>query len=128
MEPESEERRIRVLVVDDSITTRTLEKNILETAGFDVHVAIDGVEGWSALSEDEFDVVVTDIEMPRMDGLELTRRIKNNPRTQRLPVILLTSLDKPEQREAGLKAGADAYLVKSRFDQNKLLEVIESFV
>jgi two-component system chemotaxis sensor kinase CheA len=121
-------RRVRVLVVDDSITTRTLEKNILETAGFDVQVAIDGTEAWEMLGELEFDVVISDVEMPNMNGLELTRRIKEHSQTRHLPVILLTSLSKPEQREAGLSAGADAYLVKSRFDQGELLETIQAVV
>lgn len=119
-------RRIRVLVADDSITTRTLEKNILETAGFDVHVAMDGLEAWQMLTEIEVDLVISDVEMPNLTGLELASRIKNNPHTNHLPVILLTSLGKPEQREAGLRAGADAYLVKSQFDQKALLETIQS--
>jgi two-component system chemotaxis sensor kinase CheA len=120
------ERRPRVLIVDDSITTRTLEKHILETAGYEVYVAIDGVEAWDVLDEVELDVVIADVEMPRMDGLELTRQIKERAATQHLPVILLTSLSKPEQREAGLRAGADAYLIKSRFDQGELLRVVEA--
>lgn len=118
-------RTLRVLVVDDSITTRTLEKNILEAVGFEVHVAIDGVEAWSRLMEIEPDVVISDVEMPNMNGLELARTIKESSHTAHLPVILLTSLGKPEQREAGLQAGADAYLVKSQFDQNELLETIQ---
>ncbi len=122
------ERKLRVLIVDDSITTRTLEKNILETAGFDVSVAIDGVEAWRMILETTFDVVVSDVEMPNMHGLDLTREIKGNPRTRHLPVILLTSLSKPEQREAGLKAGADAYLVKSQFDQSQLIQTIRAVV
>lgn len=121
-----EPRPTRVLVVDDSITTRTLEKNILEAVGFEVHVAIDGAEAWSRIAEIEPDVVVSDVEMPHMNGLELTQRIKEAPGTKHVPVILLTSLSKPEQLEAGLKAGADAYLIKSRFDQSELLEVIRS--
>ena len=121
-----EVRRIRVLVADDSITTRTLEKNILETAGFEVHVAMDGLEAWQMLTEVEVDLVISDVEMPNLTGLELASRIKNNPRTEHLPVILLTSLAKPEQREAGLHAGANAYLVKSQFDQKQLLETIQS--
>jgi two-component system chemotaxis sensor kinase CheA len=120
--------RLRVLIVDDSITTRTLEKHILETAGFDVQVAIDGVEAWTILTETDFDVLITDVEMPNMDGLELTRRVKESTDMNRLPVILLTSLAKPEQREAGLKVGADAYLVKSKFDQAELLSVIRALV
>ena len=117
---------LRILVVDDSITTRTLEKNILDTAGFDVKTAIDGVEAWEMLTHEPFDVIISDVEMPKMNGLELCQRIKDDPRYTALPVILLTSLAKPEQREAGLRAGADAYLVKSQFDQAELLEVIGS--
>ncbi len=127
-QPEIIRGRLRVLVVDDSITTRTLEKHILETAGFDVSVAIDGVEAWGMLNEMAFDVVIADVEMPNMNGLELTRRIKDTAHTQQLPVILLTSLAKPEQREAGLTAGADAYLVKSQFDQGELLRMIQAVV
>jgi two-component system chemotaxis sensor kinase CheA len=120
------QRRVQVLVVDDSITTRTLEKNILETAGFDVSVAIDGVEAWSMIADHDFDVVISDVEMPNMNGLDLTTAIKNHPHYGHLPVILLTSLGKPEQREAGLRAGADAYLIKSQFDQGELLTLIQS--
>jgi two-component system chemotaxis sensor kinase CheA len=121
-------QKMRVLVVDDSITTRTLEKNILETAGFHVTVAIDGLEAWHMVNEADFDVVISDVEMPRMTGLELAREIKNSPRTRQIPVILLTSLGKPEHQQAGLKAGADAYLVKSQFDQGELLRMIWSVV
>ncbi len=119
-------RRVRVLVADDSITTRTLEKNILETAGFEVHVAMDGLEAWQMLTEIDVDLVISDVEMPNLTGLELAARIKNNSHTDHLPVVLLTSLGKPEQREAGMRAGADAYLVKSQFDQKALLETIQS--
>ncbi|MFQ3647823.1 MAG: hybrid sensor histidine kinase/response regulator [Anaerolineae bacterium] len=119
-------RRLRVLVVDDSITTRTLEKNILETAGFEVVVAIDGLEAWTNLLEINPDIIISDVEMPQMTGLELARRVKSDARTRDIPLILLTSLGKPEQREAGLAAGADAYLVKSQFDQAELLATIQS--
>jgi len=122
------QRRLRVLIVDDSITTRTLEKNILETAGYEVHVAVDGMEAWRILTDEDFDLVISDVEMPRMNGLELTTRIKSTSTTHHIPVILLTSLGKPEQREAGLHAGADAYLIKSRFDQGELLQMIRSVV
>ncbi|MEM6282778.1 MAG: hybrid sensor histidine kinase/response regulator [Chloroflexota bacterium] len=123
--PQSEQR-LRVLVADDSITTRTLEKNILETAGCDVRVAFDGLQAWETLTEFPFDVVISDVEMPRMDGLALTRRIKETPTTRHIPVILLTSLQQAEHREAGLRAGADAYLIKSHFDQNELLRTIKA--
>ncbi|MCU0513860.1 MAG: Hpt domain-containing protein [Anaerolineae bacterium] len=122
----AEARRLRVLVVDDSITTRTLEKNILEAVGFEVFVAINGSEAWDMLLEVTPDVIVSDVEMPVMNGLELARRVKNHAATRDIPLILLTSLGKPEQREEGLRAGADAYLVKSRFDQGELLETIRS--
>lgn len=124
--PTALEYRLRVLVVDDSITTRTLEKNILEASGFEVIVAIDGQEAWEKILPDyDFDLIITDVEMPKMDGLELCARIKSSPKYHQLPVILLTSLAKPEQREAGLKAGADAYLIKSQFDQAELLQTIK---
>lgn len=123
---QAEQTRHKVLVVDDSITTRTLEKNILETAGFDVRTAIDGVEAWALLQEWSCEVVIADVEMPAMNGLELTRLIKADPYTRDIPVIILTSLAKPEQRQAGLDAGADAYLVKSQFNQEELLRMIQA--
>ena len=126
--PAPAERRLRVLVVDDSITTRTLEKNILETAGFDVTVAIDGVEGWLRLNEGDYDVVISDVEMPNMNGLDLTRQIRSSSHTRDIPIILLTSLARPEQQQAGLQAGADAYLIKSQFDQGELLRMIWAVV
>lgn len=122
------ERRLSVLVVDDSITTRTLEKNILETAGFQVSVAIDGEEAWQIINEQYFDVIISDVEMPKMNGLKLVQHIKGSDQTRHIPVILLTSLGKPEHQEAGLKAGADAYLVKSQFDQGELLRMIRAVV
>ncbi len=118
----------RILIVDDSLTTRTLEKNILEAAGFRVMTATTGEEALRALREQEFDVVVSDVEMPNMTGFELTRRIKADARWRALPVILVTSLDSSQDRERGLEAGADAYLVKSRFDQDELLQVIQQMV
>ena len=122
------QHKLSVLVVDDSITTRTLEKNILETAGFEVSVAIDGEEAWQCVNEQYFDVIISDVEMPKMNGLELVQHLKGNERTRHIPVILLTSLGKPEHQEAGLKAGADAYLVKSQFDQGELLRMIRAVV
>ncbi|MEM9955227.1 MAG: hybrid sensor histidine kinase/response regulator [Chloroflexota bacterium] len=124
----SDTRPTRILVVDDSITTRTLEKNILEAVGFEVHVAIDGSEAWQRMLDIAPDIIVSDVEMPKMNGLDLTRLLKSSPQTRHIPVILLTSLSKPEQREAGLNAGADAYLIKSRFDQSELLDLIQSMI
>ncbi|GAB1420608.1 hybrid sensor histidine kinase/response regulator [Anaerolineales bacterium] len=117
---------LRALVVDDSITTRTLEKNILEAIGINVQTAINGEEAWQIILENEFDVIISDVEMPKLNGIELVQRIRAHKQLNHLPIILLTSLSKPEQREAGLKAGANAYLVKSQFDQQILLETIKA--
>jgi two-component system, chemotaxis family, sensor kinase CheA len=114
-----------VLVVDDSITTRILEKNILESAGYQVVLANDGIEALEALKSTPCDIIVSDIDMPRMNGLDLTVKIKRDQRFAEMPVILVTSLDSPADRERGLDAGADAYIVKHAFDQRSLLETIE---
>jgi two-component system chemotaxis sensor kinase CheA len=114
----------RVLVVEDSITARLLLKHILESAGCRVDTAVDGLDALSRLRQQEFDAVVSDIEMPNLDGLALTAAIRADPATARLPVILVTSLQSPEQRERGLRAGADAYLTKGAFDQDKLLATV----
>jgi two-component system chemotaxis sensor kinase CheA len=119
----------RILIVDDSITTRTLEKNILEAAGYTVQLAIDGQEALSIVRSGERpDLIVTDIVMPRMDGFELTRQIKSDAQTETLPVILVTSLDSAEDKEHGIEVRADAYIVKSSFDQINLLETIEQLI
>jgi two-component system chemotaxis sensor kinase CheA len=113
-----------VLVVDDSITTRTLEKNIIESAGYNVIVARDGVEAREILRSVRCDLVVSDIQMPNMDGFQLTSWIKNHPDLKDIPVILVTSMESEEDRRKGLEAGADAYVVKSGFDQEELLNMI----
>ena len=120
--------RRRVLVVDDSITTRTLEKNILESAGYQVLVAADGEEAWALVQGEPLDAVVTDVDMPGMDGFALTEKVKRHKRFKRLPVVLVTALETPQDRIRGLEAGADAYIGKSTFDQLELLETIERLV
>jgi two-component system chemotaxis sensor kinase CheA len=117
-----------VLVVDDSITTRTLEQSVLSAAGFDVTTAVDGVDAWRVIEEGAPDLVVTDVEMPRMDGLQLCERVRASTSHARLPLILVTSLDKPEQRSRGLEAGADAYITKSSFDQDTLLSIVRQLL
>jgi two-component system chemotaxis sensor kinase CheA len=114
----------RVLVVDDSITTRTLEQSILEAAGYEVRTAVDGDDAWRQLQEHGADAVVADIEMPRMDGFALTEAIRGSKRFKDLPVVLVTALETPEHRARGLAVGADAYLGKSGFDQHALIEVL----
>jgi two-component system chemotaxis sensor kinase CheA len=119
----------RILVVDDSITTRTLEKNILEAAGYRVELATDGEEAMGVIGTSGVpDLIVSDIAMPRMDGFELTERIKGDGPMSGVPVILVTSLDSPEDKARGIEVGADAYIIKSGFDQNNLLETIEQLI
>jgi two-component system chemotaxis sensor kinase CheA len=114
----------RVLVVEDSLTSRLLLKHILEGAGWLVETACDGLEALSRLRQGRFDAVVSDVEMPQMDGLALTARIRADARTAELPVILVTSLQTPAEREQGLRAGADAYLTKGAFDHDQLLAAL----
>ncbi len=122
-------KQAAILVVDDSLSTRTLEKNILETAGYKVTVATDGVEALGMLSSNgNYDLVVSDVLMPRMDGLQLTSNIKKDPNMKKIPVVLVTSLDSQADRERGLEVGADAYLVKSNFDQSNLLETVAQLI
>ncbi len=126
--PAREARRRRLLVVDDSITTRTLEKNILESAGYEVLTAADGLEAWALVQSEPLDAVVADIVMPRLDGFDLTAKVKEDERFREMPVILVTSLETPQDKIRGLEAGADAYITKSAFDQRDLLETIDSLI
>ncbi|MFP5517493.1 MAG: response regulator [Alphaproteobacteria bacterium] len=114
--------RAHILVVDDSITTRTLEKSILEAHGYRVTLCVDGREALERLSEGmEVGLIISDVEMPRMDGFALLQAVKADKRLAEIPVILVTSRASDEDRERGLRLGADAYIVKTRFDQNELL-------
>ena len=118
-----------ILVVDDSITTRTLEKNILEAAGYRVKLATDGEEAFNLLlTEDLPNLVISDVEMPHLDGFGLARRVKQDSRYSNIPFILVTSLDSPASKARGIEAGADAYIVKSSFDQGNLLDTIEQLI
>ena len=111
-------------MVDDSLTTRTLVRSILESAGYDVRSAADGEEAWRLLQETGADAVVADVEMPNMDGIALTEAIRGSKRFRSLPVVLVTARESDHDRARGLEAGADAYLIKSGFDQRDLLAVI----
>jgi two-component system chemotaxis sensor kinase CheA len=117
-----------VLVVEDSFTSRTLLKNILEASGYSVKTAIDGEDAFSHLKSGEFDAVVSDVQMPKMDGFRLTQNIRRDKDLSHLPVILVTSLDSPADKEKGIDVGANAYIVKSSFDQSNLLEVLERLI
>ena len=124
----TEAARHRVLVVDDSITTRTLEASVLEAAGYDVLTAVDGADGWRILQERGADLVVSDVEMPRMDGLQLTEAMRASARFRETPVILITALESEEHRSRGLEVGADAYLGKSSFEQEGLLNTVRELI
>ena len=117
-----------VLVVDDSIVTRMLEKSILEAAGFTVKVAADGIEAWKRLENETVDVIVSDVNMPNLDGLALTSRVRSDARTKDIPVVIVTSLDASDDHARAMDVGADAYIVKSSFSQENLLETIRRLV
>ncbi len=114
----------RILVAEDSITSRTLLKNILETSGYQVTTAVDGTDAFTQLRSAEFDLVVSDVDMPRMSGFELTTRIRADKELAELPVVLVTALESRQDRERGIDVGANAYIIKSSFDQSNLLDVI----
>jgi two-component system chemotaxis sensor kinase CheA len=118
----------KVLVVEDSITSRTLLKNILISAGYNVETAVDGIDGFTKLCMDEFDIVVSDVDMPKMNGFDLTAKIRNDKKYSNIPVVLVTSLESNEHKEHGIDVGANAYIVKSSFDQGNLLEIIRRLV
>ncbi len=118
----------RILVAEDSITARTLLKNILESAGYYVQTAVDGIDAITALKGLEFDIVVSDVEMPRMNGFDFTSRIRSDKKLSELPVVLVTALESREDKERGIDAGANAYIVKSSFDQSNLIEVIKRLI
>jgi two-component system chemotaxis sensor kinase CheA len=118
----------KILVAEDSITSRILLKNILETAGYQVVTAVDGLDAFTRAKAEVFDLVLSDVDMPRMNGFELATRIKSDKKLGDIPVILVTSLESRDDRERGIEAGADAYIIKSSFDQGNLLEVIRKFI
>jgi len=123
-----EEKIKNILVVDDSITSRVLLKNILDTSGYRVNVAVDGMDALTVLEKEKFDLIISDVEMPRMNGLEFTEKIRSKPEFSNLPVILVTSLSSREDRERGIDVGADAYIIKSNFDQGNLLDTIKKLI
>ena len=117
-----------ILVAEDSITSRSLLKNILESAGYAVTTAVDGMDAYTTLKTAAFDLVVSDVEMPRMDGFDLTARVRADKQLAELPLVLVTALESREHRERGIDVGANAYIVKSSFDQSNLLEIIRRLI
>ena len=122
------DNRKRVLVVDDSITTRTLEQSTVEAAGYDVITAVDGGEAWRLLQDQHVDLIVSDVEMPRMDGIALCEAVRASKVHHQVPVILVTALENPAHRMRGLEAGANAYIGKSSFDQVTLIDTIRQLI
>jgi two-component system chemotaxis sensor kinase CheA len=125
---EENQKAKSILVAEDSITARTLLKNVLESAGYDVKTAVDGADAFTVLRTAEFDLIVSDVEMPRISGLDLTAKIRADKRLSAVPVVLVTALESREDRERGIDVGANAYIVKSSFDQSNLLEVIRRLI
>jgi len=121
---ESTEQKKRILVVDDSITVREVERKLLEKHGYQVDVAIDGMEGWNAIRNQAYDLVISDIDMPRMNGIELIRQIKTHARLRSTPVIVVSYRDRESDRLQGLDAGADYYLTKSSFQDDSLIRAV----
>jgi two-component system chemotaxis sensor kinase CheA len=126
--PAGHRKQQSVLVAEDSIISRILIKSILETAGYRVETAVDGIDGLTKLRSGEFDLLVSDVEMPRLDGFGLTAQVRADKKLNQVPVILVTALDSREDRERGIDAGANAYIAKSTFDQSSLLEVVRRLI
>lgn len=122
------QRRKQVLVVDDSLTVRELERKLLEKRGYAVTIAVDGMDGWNAIRGERFDLVVTDIDMPRMDGIELVTLIKGDPLLKAVPVMIVSYKDRDEDRRRGLEAGADYYLAKGSFHDEALLDAVHDLI
>jgi two-component system sensor histidine kinase and response regulator WspE len=120
--------RKRVLVVDDSLTVRELQRKLLVNRGYQVAVAVDGMDGWNALRSDDFDLLITDIDMPRMDGIELVTLLRRDSRLQSLPVMVVSYKDREEDRRRGLDAGADYYLAKASFHDDALLDAVAELI
>jgi two-component system chemotaxis sensor kinase CheA len=122
---DTEEMMKSVLLAEDSVTSRMLLKGILESAGYLVTTAVDGLDAFTQVQKATFDLIVSDVEMPRMNGFELTARIRGHTQLSHLPVVLVTGLDSRDDRERGIAVGADAYIVKTSFDQSNLLDVVQ---
>ncbi len=126
--PEVEKKMKRILVVDDSITVREVERKMLSARGYDVDVAVDGMDAWNTLRQGGYDLIVTDVDMPRMNGIELVTLIKNDARLKSLPVIIVSYKDRQEDRNRGLEAGADYYLTKGSFQDETLARAVEDLI
>jgi two-component system sensor histidine kinase and response regulator WspE len=118
----------RILIVDDSLTVRELERRVFEHNGYEVDMAVDGMDGWNALSLGSYDLVVTDVDMPRMNGIELVKQIRADARLEQQLIMMVSYKDRPEDRKAGLEAGANYYLAKSEFQDDALIKAVQSLI
>ena len=125
---DSEERTATILVVDDSINTREIEKSILEAYGYTVFTAEDGEDGWEKTRQTQFDMVITDVEMPRLDGFSFTERLRGDAKYKNVPIIIVTSLEKDSDKKRGIQVGANAYIVKGAFDQSNLVSTVSTLL
>jgi two-component system sensor histidine kinase and response regulator WspE len=123
-----EKARKRVLIVDDSLTVRELERKLLGNHGYEVEVAVDGMDGWNALRAGHFDLVVTDVDMPRMDGIELVSLINKDANLKSVPVVIVSYKDREQDRRRGLEAGAAYYLTKGSFHDETLVQVVVDLI
>jgi two-component system chemotaxis sensor kinase CheA len=123
----SDKKHKKILIVDDSLTIRELMKSILKNNGYEVDTAMDGLDALDRISKNSFNLIVSDIQMPRMDGFELCRNIRLNEKSKSIPLIFITSLAKEDEKRKGIEVGADAYIVKNQFEQKSLIEMIERF-
>ncbi len=121
-------RMKRILVVDDSLTVREMERKLLVGRGFEVDIAVDGIDGWNVVRSGDYDLVITDVDMPRMDGIELVTLIKKDLHLHKLPVMIVSYKDRPEDRARGLAAGADYYLTKGSFHDETLLDAVSDLI
>ena len=126
--PKSKRKEKKILIVEDAFSTRELEKSILETHGYLVDTAVDGLDALDRMADSQYDLIVSDVEMPRMNGFELCRTLKNNEGYKDIPFVMVTALQKEEDKRRGIEVGAAAYIVKSAFEQSNLLDTIERLV
>jgi two-component system sensor histidine kinase and response regulator WspE len=118
----------RVLVVDDSITVREVERNLLQSKGYSVEVAVDGMDGWNAARTSQYDLIVSDIDMPRMNGFDFVSMLKGDDRLREVPVIIVSYKDREEDRQRGLEVGADYYLTKGSFHDDSLVDAVMDLI
>jgi len=118
----------KILVIDDSLTVREVEKKLLESRGYEVDIAVDGADGWNTVRNKQYDMVITDIDMPRMNGIELVRLIKQDNLLNKIPIMIVSYKDNPDDRQSGLEAGADYYLTKGSFHDDSLLDAVVDLI